>query len=106
MKGYFDFRNIGVYEGNDGHLYLNERIKMKRLLCMCCEAGDIRNGVICETCDDKIQQRKHVYEDMIILVMNSNNIQNIKSDEKLKDEIHEKVRTIYELLCDIKIEKN
>jgi len=77
---------------------------MSELPCICCENGDPAKHVICRSCDDLLDKRTETFELMVHLVQEMNNLGDFPSKET-KDELHEKVLTIYDLLCEIKIEK-
>jgi len=77
---------------------------MSNLPCICCENGDPKKHVICLSCEDILIKRKDTFESMILLVGDINNLSDFDCRE-LHTEITEKVLTIYDLLCEIKIEK-
>lgn len=77
---------------------------MSELPCICCENGDPAKHVICRSCDDILDKRTETFELMVSLVKDINNISEFVTKE-IQEEIREKVLTIYDLLCEIKIEK-
>lgn len=76
---------------------------MTSLPCIICENGDPYSHILCQRCERDIEHRKDTYETMIELVMKSNNLNSCISYEVLT-EIKEKVRPIYDDLCQIRIQ--
>ncbi len=76
---------------------------MTSLPCIICENGDPYSHILCESCEIDIEHRKDTHEAMIELVMKSNNLNGCISYELLT-EIKEKVRPIYDELCQIRIQ--
>ncbi len=75
---------------------------MMRLPCIVCENGDPYSNIICDNCECSIEHRKETYEAMVSLVMDINDlVGNIPFN--LSNEVHEKVRPIYDLLTEIKV---
>lgn len=75
---------------------------MTRLPCIICENGDVYSNIVCDNCEAAVELRKETYESMIALVMDLNKLNGYLPYELLK-EIHDKVKPIYDLLCEIKV---
>lgn len=75
---------------------------MSRLPCIICEGGDVYSHIICDNCEFNIEHRKEVYESMCSLVRDINDIVGTVPD-KLEQQVQEKVKPIYNMLCEIEI---
>ncbi len=71
--------------------------------CICCQNGDSWSNVICDKCEQSIEHRKEVFESMVSLVHDINDIVG-HTPHSLSDKIKESVQPIYDQLVAIKIE--
>lgn len=74
-----------------------------RLPCIVCENGDPYSNIVCDNCECSIEHRKETYDTMVSLVMDLNNLVG-DIPTSLSNEVHEKVKPIYDLLIEIKVE--
>ena len=70
--------------------------------CIICENGDPYSNVICNQCEESIEHIKEVYESMVALVHDLNDICGSVPLE-LSKEIKDKVKPLHEMLYQIKI---
>lgn len=76
---------------------------MSEYPCIVCQKGDPYSNIICDKCEGSIEHRKEVYENMVALVHDINDIVGYVPDDICK-EIRRLVDPIYENLVNIKIE--
>lgn len=77
---------------------------MMRLPCIVCEKGDPYSNIVCDDCTCSIELRQETYESMVSLVLDLNNLKGAVSIN-LSNEVHEKVKSVYDLLIEIKIKE-
>ena len=70
--------------------------------CIICSNGDPYSNIVCDECEDKIELLKKVNESMISLVLSRNDISG-SIPFGIYDEARDKVRVIFDMLCEIKI---
>lgn len=78
---------------------------MSELPCICCDNGDPLKHVICETCEDILHRRTETFESMVDLVKEVNELCRFGIGSEYEKEAITKTLIVYNLLCDIKIEK-
>lgn len=70
--------------------------------CIICENGDPYSNMICNQCEESMEHIKEVYEAMVALVHDLNDLSGSVPHE-LSKEIKEKVKPLHDMLCKIKI---
>lgn len=75
---------------------------MNRLPCIICEGGDPYSNIVCDNCESSREHRKETYESMISLVMDLNSLVGYIPSQ-LSHEVEDRVKPIYDMLCEIKI---
>lgn len=78
---------------------------MSNLPCICCENGQPSKHVICETCNDILEKRVETFELMVGLVKEINELSPFSCNHEIEKEVRDKTLILYDLLCEIKIEK-